>query len=307
VEREIGENLARTTKEAKIAEQTRNMRVKIASENASARQGENEAKIIEEVSNSNLIVKQSEAMRLAQITKNDAEAAVVEAKARAETKAAIAFAGTVEAKKRAELEAPAKAQKAKTIIDAEAQAEVTQIIAKGDAEAMFKKIEAQARGERELLIKKAEGLKALVSSCGSAQETFQLLMLEHIDKLAETAAKAISNIKFDKITVWDSGANSAGPGATANFIKSLASSLPPTMHLVRDIAGVEMPQFFGKLASNDKTLLTKEFSDLVISITEKQLQAAARGDATAIQNAKDELKKLFEDRSKIVDATAESK
>ena len=30
-------------------------------------------------------------------------------------------------------------------------------------------------------------------------------MLEKLDTLAETSAKAISNIKFDKVVVWDSG------------------------------------------------------------------------------------------------------
>ena len=30
-------------------------------------------------------------------------------------------------------------------------------------------------------------------------------MLEHFDKLAEASAKAISNIKFDKVVVWENG------------------------------------------------------------------------------------------------------
>jgi flotillin len=41
-------------------------------------------------------------------------------------------------------------------------------------------------------------MKMIVDSAGGAKPAFQLLMLEHVDKLAETAAKAISNIKFDK-------------------------------------------------------------------------------------------------------------
>ncbi len=32
-----------------------------------------------------------------------------------------------------------------------------------------------------------------------------MLMLEHLDNLAEASAKAISNIKFDKIVVWENG------------------------------------------------------------------------------------------------------
>ena len=30
-------------------------------------------------------------------------------------------------------------------------------------------------------------------------------MLEHLDALAEASAKAISNIKFDKVVVWEGG------------------------------------------------------------------------------------------------------
>ena len=30
-------------------------------------------------------------------------------------------------------------------------------------------------------------------------------MLEHLDNLAEASAKAISNIKFDKVVVWENG------------------------------------------------------------------------------------------------------
>jgi hypothetical protein len=33
-----------------------------------------------------------------------------------------------------------------------------------------------------------------------------MMMLEHVDTLAKTSADAISNIQFDKVTVWDTGA-----------------------------------------------------------------------------------------------------
>lgn len=83
--------------------------------------------------------------------------------------------------------------------------------------------------------------RMMVESCGGPQEAFRLLMLDHMDKLAETSAKAISNIKFDKVVVWDGGSKD-GTGATANFLRSLATALPPTMHMMKDIGGVELPQ-----------------------------------------------------------------
>ena len=71
------------------------------------------------------------------------------------------------------------------------------------------------------------------------------MMLEHVEKIAETSATAISNIKFDKVTVWDTGAGAGGApgtGSTANFIKSLATALPPTMDIVESVAGVSLPK-----------------------------------------------------------------
>src|SRR5436190_292560 len=113
---------------------------------------------------------------------------------------------------------------------------------------MFTKLEAQARGEYEILAKKAEGLQRIVEGCGGAQNAFQLLMLEHLPQMAETAAKAIANVKFDKVVVWDGGPGANGKHATANFLQGLAGSLPPLLQMMKDIGGVEMPAFFGKLA-----------------------------------------------------------
>ena len=76
-------------------------------------------------------------------------------------------------------------------------------------------------------------------------------MLEHIDQLTEASARAISNIKFDKIIVWDGGAGTAGgPGATAGFLQGLTRSLPPMLQIMKDVGGVQMPEFLGKLVGD---------------------------------------------------------
>jgi flotillin len=121
------------------------------------------------------------------------------------------------------------------------------ICKKGQAEAMYAKLEAEAKGQMQMFQAKAEGLKLIVNACGGSQQAFQLMMLEHIDKLSENAAKSISNIKFDKIVVWDSGSDKTGANATSNFIRGVANSLPPALHLMKDIAGVEMPKYFGNI------------------------------------------------------------
>merc|ERR1712125_138130 len=151
--------------------------------------------------------------------------------------------------KRVELEAPAKAQKAELIVQAEAQAEQKRVAAKAEADAIFAVAEARARGEYEMLARKAAGLGEICKSTGGSQAAFQLMMLEHLDKLAETSATAISNIKFDKIVVWD-GAGSGTDGkssATSNFVRSLAGALPPAADVLKEVAGVDMPKYFGTL------------------------------------------------------------
>ena len=83
-----------------------------------------------------------------------------------------------------------------------------------------------------MLAKKGEGLRQIIEACGGAQQAFQLLMLEHFDHLVEASAKAISNIKFDKVVVWEGGAAN-GQSATANWMHNMARSLPPMMQVLK--------------------------------------------------------------------------
>ena len=91
-----------------------------------------------------------------------------------------------------------------------------------------------------MLAKKAEGLRKITEACGGADKAFQLLMLEHFDHLVEASAKAISNIKFDKVVVWE-GNGTNGQSATANWLHNMSRVLPPMMQVMRDIGGVEIP------------------------------------------------------------------
>ena len=73
-------------------------------------------------------------------------------------------------------------------------------------------------------------------------------MLEHFDNLVEASAKAISNIKFDKVVVWEGGGQN-GTSATANWLHNMARTLPPMMQVMKDIGGVEIPETLANLAS----------------------------------------------------------
>jgi flotillin len=225
------------------------MRIRVAQANATAVEGENESQALIVASKAELAVKNAEAYQLSETRKREAEASVLEAQNRAMAKAALAEAERVEAEQRAKLEAVAKAEKAKMIVAAEAESEKRRIEAEGEAKAIFAKFEAEARGQYEVLAKKGDGLKRIIDACGGAQPAFQLMMLEHIDKLTEASAKAISNIKFDKVVVWEGGGHN-GSSSTANFLQGMSRSLPPMMQVMKDIAGIELPETLVKMADD---------------------------------------------------------
>jgi len=243
----IGQAEQERDKQIGVAKNQQESTVKTAEYSALQVSGENKAKQSIASSNSELQVAEAEAYQIGEIKQRQAHAAVLEAESAALASAALAEAHKIEAEKRSELEAPAKAMKAKIIVDSEAQAEQSRIQAEGEAQASFLKYEAEARGNYELLARKAEGLGMIVKETGGADDAFRLLMVDNIPKLAESSAKAISNIKFDKIVVWDGGGNGGGNGsgdgdagtATSNFIRGLTNSLPPSADVLRSVGGID--------------------------------------------------------------------
>ncbi|HVX64560.1 MAG TPA: SPFH domain-containing protein [Pirellulales bacterium] len=249
-EQTIGEQTAGFEREAQVKDAERAMRIKLADANAKAVAGENTSQAEIAASQAELLVKKADAYALGETRKREAEASVLEAQNRAMAKAALAEAERVEAERRAALEAPAKAEKAKAIVQAEAEAERRRIEAEGEAKAIFAKLEAEARGQFEILAKKGEGLREIISACGGAKEAFQMLMLEHLDNLASASAAAISNIKFDKVVVWENGGQN-GTSNTAGFLHNMARTLPPMMQVLKDIGGVELPESLVKLGAGE--------------------------------------------------------
>lgn len=249
----VAEQSAAFQRDTQVKQAEQQMRITVAQANATAVEGENlsEAKIAQ--SQATLLMERADAYQRGESRKREAEAAVLEVQNRAMAKAALAEAEKIEAEERAKLEAPAKAQKARIVVDAEAEAEKVRLEAAGEAAAIYAKLEAEARGQYEILAKKGEGLKMIVEACGGAKEAFQLMMLEHLDTLAESSAKAISNIKFDKIIVWENGGQN-GRSSTADFLHKMAGTLPPMMQVMRDIGGIEIPESLAKLAGEGDTV-----------------------------------------------------
>ena len=223
------------------------MRVQVADADATAIEGENLASgQSRRFASGTGGQKRAEAYQLGESRKREAEAAVLEVQNRAMAKAALAEAERVEAEKRAELEAPAKAEKAASSWMPKRKPNANASTPMAQADAIFAKLDAEARGQYEILAKKGEGLQEIIQACGGAKEAFQILLLEHLDNLAEASAKAISNIKFDKVVVWDNGGKD-GKGSTAGFLSSMANTLPPMLQVMKDIGGVELPESLVKL------------------------------------------------------------
>lgn len=257
-EQKIGEQAAAFERDAKVKDAEREMRIRLADANAKAVTGENTAAAEIAASKAALHVREAEAYQLAETRKREAEAAVLEAQNLAMTKAALADAARVEAERRAALEAPAKAEKARTIVEAEAIAERRRIEAEGEAAAIFAKLEAEARGQYEILAKKGEGLQRIIEACGGSKEAFQMLILEHLEHLAASSAQAISNIKFDKVVVWEGGGSQNGHSSTSNFLQGMARSMPPMMQVLRDIGGVELPDALVRFGADDTNVRTAD-------------------------------------------------
>ena len=251
-EQQVGEQAASFEREAQVKDAEREMRIKLADADARAIEGENTAKADIAASQAALQVKKAEAYELGETRKVRAEGSVMEAEHLARAKAALAEAQRIEAKQRAELEAPAKAQKAKIEVEAQAEAAKRRIEAEGEASAIFAKLEAEARGNYEILAKKGEGLRQIIDACGGAQPAFQMMMLEHFDNLVEASAQAISNIKFDKVVVWEGGSQN-GTSSTANWLHNMSHTLPPMMQVMKDIGGIEIPETLAALSGSAKT------------------------------------------------------
>jgi flotillin len=276
-EQTVGEQSAAFQRDVSVKQAEQAKRIAIADANALAVDGENiaDAKIAQ--SQATLLVQKAEAYEKGEARKREAEASVIEIQNRAMAKAALADAERVEAEQRAKFEAPAKAQKARVVVEAEAEAEKRKLEAAGEAAAIYAKLEAEARGHYEILAKKGQGLKMIVEACGGAQQAFQLMMLEHLDTLAETSAKAISNIKFDKVVVWENG-GSNGRSNTADFLHKMAGTLPPMLHVMRDIGGIDIPDSLAQLTGADKIKTNGEGH---VATTEHATTANGDEDASA--------------------------
>jgi len=214
-------------------------RVYIAAQESAAVDGENKAKAEIADANAKLAVRQAEAQRQAEVAKRVAEVEIQKAQYKAEME-----------RLNAEEIAQREIEKQKISIAAAAEADRVRTIAKGEADGVLMKYQAEAEGMKALLEKKAEGYRKLIESAGGdSKAAATMLMIEKLEAIVARQTEAISKLKIDKITVWDSASGEKG-SSTANFISSLVKSLPPVQD-VAAMAGMELPEYLGKIKQDE--------------------------------------------------------
>ncbi len=247
----------------KVAEQERDgeigkanaemsQRTEVARAHASAIEGENTAAVT--IANSNAVRREqeAEATRLGSAAERVKSAEGEKEAYAAERDAETARAKREEATRYADIVVPAIVEKQRIETLAEAEAEQTRRVEKGKADGIKSVMEAEAEGVKAQLSAKADGFKEVFdATAGDPDLSALMLMIEKLPDLVAEQVKAISNLKIDKITVWDGGSNGDGNGATADFVSSLSKSLPPLHELTGNV-GVKLPEFLGKMIGDQK-------------------------------------------------------
>ena len=234
---QVAENEAEAAKGKKAARADE--RIFVQGQEALAIEGENTSKANIAEYNAGLAEKEAEAMRRSEVASRTAEMEVQKAQYLLE-------------QERLKAEEIVREEIAKIQIEiaAEAEAERQRRIAQGEADAILAIYNAEAEGQQKVLEAKAAGYSQLVKSAGGdAKAAATLLMVEKIESMVAAQVEAVKNLKIDKITVWDSGNDANGKGATSNFVSGLVQTLPP-IHDVAKMAGVELPEYLGTMTED---------------------------------------------------------
>jgi len=236
------ERVAETVAATKRAEQRQ--RIEVAEAEARSVEGENASQAEIANANAKLAEIRAEAARRSDVATAQAREAILIAEREQE----IARLGK-------EQLAPQEIEKRRVEIAAEAEAERNRREARGEADAILARYNAEAEGVRKVLEAKADGYRQLVEACSeNPQVAPTLLLIEQLPQLVAEQVKAVSNLKIDKITVWDSGRHvetkdGSARGATADFLSGLIGSLPQ-VHELAEQAGVELPGMLGRVKEN---------------------------------------------------------
>lgn len=222
-------------------------RIQVSEADSIAIQGENAAKADIALSNAALREQEAKALKIAVTAEKIQAAKALEESYAAEQAAEKARSEREMATLEADVIVQAEIEKRKLELEAEAEAEQIRRKAKGEADAIYARMDAEARGMQEILTKQAAGFAEVVKAAGGDPDAaLRLMIADKLEDLIKVQVEAIKNIKIDKVTVWDSGANgNGGKTSTAGFLSGLMQSVPPLEELF-SMAGLSLPEYLGK-------------------------------------------------------------
>ncbi len=255
------------------AEAERERRVRVAEANATAVEGENTAAVTIAQSIATRREREAEAERRGTAAEKVQQAEAMREAYAAEETAERQRAKREQATQQANIVVPAEIEKQRIETLAEARAEETRRTRKGEADGLRSMLEAEAEGQKAILTRKAAGFEEIVRAAGGAADLASLLMItEQLPKLVAEQVKAISNLRIDSVTVWDSGRGADGRNRTADFVSGLVGALPPLHDLTRNV-GMKLPEYLGRWVGHDPAAL----SDLADRLKERAARAEAAG------------------------------
>jgi len=263
----VARNDAEAAKGQKEADSDR--RIYIKQKEAEAVAGENKSLADIAQSTSELDVQKADALQKSEVAKHNADVIIQKAQYLAEKE-----------RLNAKILVQQEIEKQKIELAADAEAEKKRREAAGEADAILSRYNADAKGLQMVLESKAAGYKLLIESCGGdARAASNFLLIEKLQEIVQVQVEAIKQLKIDKITVWDSGADQQGNTTTSNFISGLIKSLPPLQDLTQ-MAGLELPEFLGGIVENDNDLdddkkenMEKQIRSVIQSMRKKKKTA----------------------------------
>lgn len=164
----------------------------------------------------------------------------------------------IKAEKQASDVTPAEISKRKEIIQAETKQAKEMLEAKAEAIHIELLALAKAKGKQADLSAEAEYIKNVVEGCGGADGAVKYRLVEKMPEMAKHSADAVKGLKFDNITVWESGRDGGSSDAsehaskdgnvTSRFVRDIAGSAAPLGKLIKNVLGVDMAEYLGSYA-----------------------------------------------------------
>jgi flotillin len=231
----------------------RDQRVQVAQAHATAVEGENESGIKIAQSSASRREQEAEAERRASAAEKVKSAQALQEAYVAEEESERQRAKREQATQSANILVPAQIKKQEVETLAEAEAERVRRTKQGEADGLRAVMEAEAAGLKAILSQKAEGFDRVVAAARGLPELAALLLVtEQLPKLVAEQVKAISNLKIDKVTVWEGGRDGRdGKTATADYLSGLIGALPPLHELTRNV-GVKLPEYLGSMERREE-------------------------------------------------------